>query len=390
MFNLSETEINTKKARYTIHEIQQQPELWEELFMSIKTNRKNIDHFLQNLIDRFQSIRVIFTGAGTSEFAGNVITPLLRKNSHIPHLSYESIPTTDIVSDPLSFLLKDVPTVIVSFARSGDSPESVAAVNLARKIIRNCFFITITCNAKGSLARLMEKDDKCLTIIMPEKSNDKGFAMTSSFTCMLYAAYLVFIPEMTETTNRNLINTAIKFIKTCEKSVIRLEKFKFKRVIYLGSGALGKLTQEAALKCLELNAGKIDTYHDSSMGFRHGPKSLQSDETLIILFGSSDSYTKMYDYDIALEVASEPLTSKLAVLCSNIEVENYSCADLTIPFYIVDSMHDNDLLRSFFCILFSQIFALHHSLILGITPDNPSPDGKVNRVVQGVKIHDFN
>ena len=35
----------------------------------------------------------------------------------------------------------------------------------------------------------------------------------------------------------------------------------------------------------------------------------------------------------------------------------------------------------------AQVFALQASLARGITPDNPNPQGMVNRVVQGVRIH---
>jgi tagatose-6-phosphate ketose/aldose isomerase len=35
----------------------------------------------------------------------------------------------------------------------------------------------------------------------------------------------------------------------------------------------------------------------------------------------------------------------------------------------------------------AQVFALQASLARGITPDNPNPQGIVNRVVQGVRIH---
>lgn len=44
-------------------------------------------------------------------------------------------------------------------------------------------------------------------------------------------------------------------------------------MIYLGSGVFGYLTKEARLRILELSAGQIATLFDTSMEFRHGPKS---------------------------------------------------------------------------------------------------------------------
>ena len=43
----------------------------------------------------------------------------------------------------------------------------------------------------------------------------------------------------------------------------------------------------------------------------------------------------------------------------------------------------------FLNVIFAQSFAYEKSLNSGISPDNPSPDGVINRVVQGVKIHPY-
>ncbi|RYL95904.1 SIS domain-containing protein [Sporolactobacillus sp. THM7-4] len=392
IFNFTEDYLKEHKSYFTAHEIIQQPRLWNEVFSSLQDSRQNVQEFLDRIIERYHGIRVIFTGAGTSAFVGETLAPIVRKFSTRTGLSFEAIPTTDIVSDPLSYLVKEQPTLIISFARSGNSPESVAAVELARKVIDDCYFITITCNSSGLLAKKAANDRNHLLLKMPDESNDKGFAMTSSFTCMLYASYLIFVPTVldNESFHLNLLQTAQKFFKTCEKKITEVENYHFNRIIYLGSSALGKLTREAALKCLELNSGRMDTYYDSSMGFRHGPKSLQTNDTLIILFGSSEDYTKAYDRDMAKEIADEPLSSKLVILCADDEMQRYPFADQLVPFSCETGYLDNDLFRSMIYILFAQMFALHHSLLSGITPDNPSPDGKVNRVVKGVKIHPFN
>ncbi|QAA21618.1 SIS domain-containing protein [Sporolactobacillus terrae] len=390
MFNYTEENLREKKATCTVHEILQQPKVWNKIFDYLKQKNQKIQDFLDAVKQKHGSARVLFVGAGTSAYVGDTLTPIVRKYSSRYELNFESIATTDIVCDPLAYLNKEEPTIIVSFARSGNSPESVAAVELAEKIIDHCYLITITCNASGALAKRMTDDKTHLLITLPEESNDRGFAMTSSFTGMLYAAYLLFVPESlkNEAAHQALVEVAEAFMKQSETKIPEIGKYPFERVIYLGSSALGKLTHEAALKCLELNAGKLDTYFESSMGFRHGPKSLQTDRTLIIVFGSSEEYTRAYDIDIVQEVAAEPLASHLIVLCAEKESTLYTSADVQINFD--PKSYDSELLRSLIFILFAQMFALHHSLELGITPDNPSPDGKVNRVVKGVKIHTRN
>lgn len=392
MFNYTEENLREKNATFTAHEILQQPKVWNKIFASLQQKNEEIQDFLDTVKRKHGTARVLFLGAGTSAYVGDTLTPIVRKYSSRHDFNFESIATTDIVCDPLAYLNKEEPTIIVSFARSGNSPESVAAVDLAEKIVDHSYLITITCNGSGALAERMTDDETHLLITLPEESNDRSFAMTSSFTGMLYAAYLVFVPESLEyeAAHQVLVDAAEAFIKQSEAKIPEIEEFPFERVIYLGSSALGKLTREAALKCLELNAGKLDTYFESSMGFRHGPKSLQTDRTLIIVFGSSEEYTRAYDVDIVQEIAAEPLTSQLTVLCAERESALYSSADVQVTLAPETEAYDNELLRSLVYILFAQMFALHHSLSLGITPDNPSPDGKVNRVVKGVKIHTLN
>lgn len=391
MFALSEKELEAKKAIFTSTEILQQPKLWDEVYHTLQTNIGDVEAFLGRLTEKYGTLRVVFTGAGTSAYVGDTLVPILRKQSTRSELTYEAIATTDIVADPLSYLVKSQPTVLVSFARSGNSPESLAAVELAEQVVDDCFFISITCNANGALAKKAEGNLSHLLVNTPAASHDKGFAMTSSFTCMLYSAYLIFVPEVlkNDSLNQELTETALTFIKTCEAKLPDIEAYDFNRLIFLGSSALGGLTHEAALKCLELNAGELDTYFETSMGFRHGPKSLQSENTLLVLFGSSEAYTKAYDTDMAREIAEEPLASKLVVLCSDQEAPAYAFADSLVTINGLSSKNDNDLVRALLYVIFAQMFALHRSLSIGITPDNPSPSGKVNRVVQGVHIHPF-
>ncbi|MDK6646268.1 SIS domain-containing protein, partial [Actinotignum timonense] len=83
-----------------------------------------------------------------------------------------AIATTDIVANPLAYLHKEVTTILVSFARSGNSPESVAAVDLAKDIVEELYQITITCAEEGKLAQQAHGDERNLLLLQPAPSND--------------------------------------------------------------------------------------------------------------------------------------------------------------------------------------------------------------------------
>ncbi|HJH07460.1 MAG TPA: SIS domain-containing protein, partial [Fusobacterium ulcerans] len=114
----------------TWKEIIQQPSIWREEVEIIKEKLPEISRFLDGIKEN--KIKVIFTGAGSSEFVGNTINSYI--NSKVD-IEVVSIPTTDIVSMPEQYLNKDTATILISCARSGNSPESVATVELADKLV---------------------------------------------------------------------------------------------------------------------------------------------------------------------------------------------------------------------------------------------------------------
>lgn len=89
------------------------------------------------------------TGAGTSGFVGETCEPYLKR---LLDKKVEAIATTDLVANPKNYFIKDVPTLLISFARSGNSPESIHAVKLANEIVKELYQVIITCNESGKLA----------------------------------------------------------------------------------------------------------------------------------------------------------------------------------------------------------------------------------------------
>jgi tagatose-6-phosphate ketose/aldose isomerase len=136
-------------AVHTVREIAQQPVLWREVDRIVAASREPLDAFLSPLLAR-RDLRVVLTGAGTSAFAGQVLQPALARRLG---RRVDAVPTTDLVADPRGCLAEDLPTLLVSFARSGDSPESVAATALADQVLTEAHHLVITCNAQGRLAR---------------------------------------------------------------------------------------------------------------------------------------------------------------------------------------------------------------------------------------------
>ena len=373
---LDESKLEEKDFKYTYTEILNQADTWLEVYNLYEKRKNDIENFLKKV---GKDCKIIFTGAGTSEYVGNIALDYLKTHGEF---EFESVATTDLVSAPYLHFEKNQKTLLVSFARSGNSPESLAAVKLGKQIVDDFYNLPITCAKEGKLAQALKDDENSYVFLEPEITNDKGFAMTNSFSSMLLATLLIFD---TKTKNKKEIVEKIsklgKEIYNNLEEIENLVNFDFNRVVYLGSGPLGKLTKEARLKILELTAGEVATIWESSMGFRHGPKSFVDENTLVISFVSSNPYTRLYDLDILDEIANDKIAKKIIGISNSKLDRDYELI------FEEDGLDDVYLCLAY--IIIGQIIALVTSLRVGNTPDNPSRTHTVNRVVKGVTIHDY-
>lgn len=386
LFNMEQERLMTAKGYITASEIMQQPDLWQETVDIIRNNKKHIQDFLEKALHE-KNIRIIITGAGTSAYVGDTVAPYIRR---ISGLRVDSIATTDLVSNPKDYFEKDTPTILISCARSGNSPESVATYNLGEQFVDQLYQIVITCNPEGDLAKNTGGNNKNLLVLMPALSNDKGFAMTGSFSCMVLTLLLIF--DLEKFTQNKVVAQEIiecgKQILTDEvNNIQKLVDYGCKRIAFLGSSVLKGLAEEAALKSLELSSGKVVTFSESVLGFRHGPKCIVNDHTIVFVFLSNQPYTRQYDVDILKELYREKGNYKVVAISYGPDETLAEMADYVLVVNKKGGSNKEDAYAALGYILYAQMYALLNSLKMGITPDNPRPDGTVNRVVQGVSIY---
>lgn len=371
----------TATGTWTEKEIRQQPSCWIRSLNNINNLRPSIDQFLTPLL-RKTDLRIVLTGAGTSAFIGDIIAPWL---SSYTGKNISAVPTTDLVTNPMDYLSPAHPLLLISFARSGNSPESVAAVELANQFVPECYHMSITCNEAGSLYQNATDSDNAFALLMPAETHDRGFAMTSSITTMMVSCLAVFAPD---TFNSHSFQDVAHRCQAILTSFGDLGQGVFgnapwKRVVYLGSGGLQGAARESALKVLELTAGKVAAFYDSATGFRHGPKSLVDNETLVVIFVSSHPYTRQYDLDLLAELRRDGQAMRVVAIAAETDTVIESGPHIILP----PSRHFIDTELAFCFLMYAQVFALTQSLHVGNTPDTPSVSGTVNRVVQGVVIH---
>ncbi|MEE2024935.1 MULTISPECIES: SIS domain-containing protein [Alkalimonas] len=368
MLGLSQAELRQAGAQATAKEISQQPELWRTLLDGFEQETAGWLPWLTKVLQQ-PGLRLILTGAGTSAYIGEALAPYLQQQLG-SQAQVQALATTDLVSHPQLYLAGDQPVLLVSYGRSGNSPESVAAAQMVRQLHPDSHHLVLSCNADGKLAQMAVDDAATQLWLMPAEANDQSFAMTSSYSCMLFATMLLFGADKAQASRMIALSQHL-----LQHSVTRLKSLSAHscdRIVFLGSGPLKAVARELALKYLELTAGQIPSFYETSLGFRHGPKSLVNQSTQIVLLDALDPYSRRYDLDMQQELCQDQQALSVQ-LCSE----------------LLDTglLPDDDSWLCFPYALCGQLLAFFKAIELGISPDNPCPTGLVNRVVQGVTIY---
>lgn len=390
LIDVRKEEAQGQGIEYTPMEIAHQAKYWPDTLERVKS----LTHDLHTQIAKAGCLprgtgRVILTGAGSSDYVGRSLANLFREKWKVPADAY---PTTDILVHPTSFFAKDRPTLLISFARSGNSPESVAVFDLANQICDKVAHIVVTCNAEGALAkRVQEHPEKGVAVVFHPNTNDRGLAMTASFTNMLIAgqaiAHLADLAQYKRTL-QDMVALVDRQLTEGATIAQQLAERDFDRAIFLGNGTLSGIAAESALKLQELTDGKVMTNSHSFLGLRHGPEAVVNERTLVVYYVSKDPYVRQYEIDLIKQILEKQLTSKKIAIGTGL-AELVGLVDIQLDLAANQSTIVSDMVIGAVYVIFGQLLGLFKALNVGTKPDYPSERGAIHRVVQGVQIYPF-
>jgi tagatose-6-phosphate ketose/aldose isomerase len=360
-FALSNNNLLTA-SRYTLTEILQQPLLWPVTLEIVRSASQQMQ-----LSKKLKRARVLLTGAGTSAYAASAVAAAWPQSI--------AVPTTDLLVDAERYLTNI--DAVISLARSGSSPESTAVVEQVRALRPEIQHFAIICDEDGALSR----SDLDGLIVLDPRANDQSLVMTSAFSNLVLAGLALAQPEATVVAEKQLSARADSLLpdidQACRSAAARVRD----RMVILSSSPLLGWQREAGLKSLEMTAGQFPLVSETYLGLRHGPMSFVTPDTLVLCLLSSDPVRRSYERDLIRELRAK----KIGYLVGIAEPEeSLGLFNLTIP---AVAPHTDDAMRTPFEILGPQLLGYHLSLLIGLNPDNPSPDGVINRVVSGVRIY---
>lgn len=372
------------KTSFTFNEIHQQPAMWRKEYAALLAAKQEVCAFMHKYLT--PDTDIVLSGAGTSAFIGDALAPVMRGMWR----NVRSVPTTDIITHSEYLLDKERPLLLISFARSGNSPESVGAVNLANKLCKNVAHVYITCNKNGKLALQADGKDNILLLLLPEETDDKSLAMTSSFSTMLMTCLMLGRIDRLEE-DKEMIEKAAKnaeaVIANYEEPLKEIAGRPFERGVFLGSGALKGIAEECHLKLQELTDGAVVCKFDSFLGFRHGPKAVVNSKSIVVYLMTDEEKVQRYERDLVRQVdANNKPVAQIIVIGGEKPALPEVKADLLVQ--MPYGYKDNDFYGIVSFVLVGQLLGFYASLAHGLNPDAPSVSGNIHRVVEGVTIYE--
>ena len=379
-------ELVARKAGITASEISNQPGVWRKLADRLEKQLDDMMGFMGRML-AIPGIRIVFTGAGSSAFIGESMSLMLMGESGIRS---DVVHSTEAVATPEACFY-DVPTLLISYSRSGSSPESCAAIRAAERKTSELHNLVLVCNEDSELARMPMDPEQNRVFHIPQEACDQGFAMTCSVSCMALATWVLFAGDRDEAMRRivhirTLADAAEEQLPMIQKKAEEVARFSYDRIVYLGFGALRGLSREGAVKSQELTNGAVCASYDTPTGFRHGPKTILNDSTLTVFMASPLELAGMYDRDMLAELCAHRPNNVVLVAREDLPYETDG-PDYQVRYRSPAEYHLSEMSAYIFSLLFLQVLSFEKSLAMHITTDNPCPSGEVNRVVQGVSIH---
>ncbi len=388
LLGLTQEERTERGLCHTPREICQQPETWLGTQRLFQERKAELRSFLKTSgVGYGPSAPVVFLiGAGTSDYIGRALENILRQRWGC---EVWAVPSTDLLTNLEDYLIPGRQYFWISFSRSGESSEGVAVLRRALRDYRQIRHLVITCSASGTMTELCSgRPDQALAFVLDEAVNDRGLAMTSSFSNMIVAGHcLAHLSNLAEYGGvlESMVEAGGRFLCQAAEKVSWLAELGCPKACFVGSGTLAAVAKESALKLLELTAGKIHTMSESVLGLRHGPMSALDANTLFVLFMSGHDPRQKYELDLLKEIREKQLGRVIVALTAQksdaVETLSDHVLSLDLPPGFADEY------RPPVDIIFGQLLGLFCCLNEGLQPDRPSPHDAISRVVSHVNIY---
>jgi tagatose-6-phosphate ketose/aldose isomerase len=385
LLGASREEQSARGYRHTLREICQQPLTWLETAGNTVERREQLIRAVRGTRDQEGAAALVLTGSGSSLYAADCLVLPLQNSLRVPVVSLSG---GQLLTDGQRVLPPREPRLFVSFARSGNSPESCGVVDLSMEEDPTCRHLVITCNRSGRLATCYAGNPRITALILADRTCDRSLVMTSSYTNMVLAGLsLAYLDQPAEYCRvaAVLSSAARDLLLSYTGRLAELARERFASVVYLASGASFGAARESALKLVESTGARAQAFAETYLGLRHGPMAAVHGDSMLVCFLSSDRMVRAYELDLIEELNRKQLGMVKVIVGDEIPPELLNPGDLAITCPAATAAGDDA--APVLHVLVGQLIAFFRCMHEGLHPDSPSADGVINRVVEDFRIH---
>ncbi len=210
-------------------------------------------------------------GCGTSFYLAQIVAAAFNRSGR----QAVAVPGAEWARRRHVYRADDAGTTVIALSRSGESSETVQAVEVSRAA--GLKTLAVSCEPGSSIVRAAESS------IVARTHPEEGIVMTSSASLMLIVGLRLAGLSVDA---RQAAAAAEAALAAADAGLARLLEGR-SHFVYLGAGSLHGLAQEGALKLQEMSLSYSQAFH--TMEYRHGPISLVDDTTFAVLLYSPDT-----------------------------------------------------------------------------------------------------
>jgi glutamine---fructose-6-phosphate transaminase (isomerizing) len=256
---------------HTWREIQSQPEAWAAALDLLRAHADELRALAQ--AGRYDS--VIFTGCGSPYYLALAAAANFQELTGRPA---RGMPASEIWLNPHAALPQGGRTLLVALSRSGETTETLRAIESFRAAGRGDV-LTLSCYPARPLTTLGD-----LNLILPS-GQEQSMAQTRAFS-VLYLATVVLAALWSG--RDDLLGELDRLPEACRKLLRDTADLAhdlggdaaIDRFYFLGSGPRYGLACELSLKMKEMSISHSEPFH--FMEFRHGPRAMAGPGALLI------------------------------------------------------------------------------------------------------------
>jgi len=245
-----------------MHEIQAQGEAWQNAVEVTRSLPEGVASELRGRTTRF-------LGAGSSFYLGTIAAIAWRQAG----IAAEAVPASEPLLHANAYLWPG--HVALGVSRSGSTTETVTALTRAREA--GAYTVAITTRTDTPIQRAAHH-----TVVL-ERAAEQATVQTRSFAGQLLAALAIGLEAAGAPANERATGWTARseeLIDAGRTAAHGADPRSWSRAYFLGTGALFGAAQEGALKLKESALTEAEAFQ--TLEFRHGPKSMIDDDTLIV------------------------------------------------------------------------------------------------------------